>query len=82
MSGPYQGRDLSNCGVGRLRIAINCGVLSVNNFYCYNYVSYQIHFVPTKHEYKHTHKHTYNTYIPGLMQETFHELQDDLDSPS
>ena len=30
MSGPYQGRDLSNCGVGRLRVAINCGVLSVN----------------------------------------------------
>ena len=29
MSGPYQGRDLSNCGVGRLRVAINCGVLSV-----------------------------------------------------
>ena len=28
MSGPYQGRDLSNCGVGRLRVAINCGVLS------------------------------------------------------
>ena len=31
MSGPYQGRDLSNCGVGRLRVAINCGVLSVNH---------------------------------------------------
>ena len=31
MSGPYQGRDLSNCGVGRLPVAINCGVLSVNN---------------------------------------------------
>ena len=30
MSGPYQGWDLSNCGVGRLRVAINCGVLSVN----------------------------------------------------
>ena len=29
MSGPYQGRDLSNCGVGRHRVAINCGVLSV-----------------------------------------------------
>ena len=29
MSGPYQGRDLSNCGVGRLRAAIHCGVLSV-----------------------------------------------------
>ena len=29
MSGPYQGRDLSNCGIGRLRIAINCGDLSV-----------------------------------------------------
>ena len=29
MSGPYQGRDLSNCGIGRLRVAINCGVLSV-----------------------------------------------------
>ena len=29
MSGPYQGRDLSNCGVGRLHVAINCGVLSV-----------------------------------------------------
>ena len=33
MSGPYQGRDLSNCGVGRLRIAINCGVLSVKDGY-------------------------------------------------
>ena len=32
MSGPYQGRDLSNCGVGRLRVAINCGVLSVNSY--------------------------------------------------
>ena len=31
MFGPYQGRDLSNCGVGRLRVAINCGVLSVNS---------------------------------------------------
>ena len=31
MSGPYQGQDLSNCGVGRLRVAINCGVLSVNS---------------------------------------------------
>ena len=31
MSGPYQGRDLSNCGVGRLRVAINCGVLSVKD---------------------------------------------------
>ena len=30
MSGPYLGRDLSNCGVGRLRVAINCGVVSVN----------------------------------------------------
>ena len=29
MSGPYQGRNLSNCGVGRLRVAFNCGVLSV-----------------------------------------------------
>ena len=29
MSGPYQGRDLSNCSVVRLRVAINCGVLSV-----------------------------------------------------
>ena len=29
MSGPYQGQDLFNCGVGRLRVAINCGVLSV-----------------------------------------------------
>ena len=29
MSGPYQGRDLSNCGIGRLHVAINCGVLSV-----------------------------------------------------
>ena len=33
MSGPYQGRDLSNCGVGRLRVAINCGVLSVTDGY-------------------------------------------------
>ena len=33
MSGPYQGRDLSNCGVGRLRVAINCGVLSVKDSY-------------------------------------------------
>ena len=31
MYGPYQGRDISNCGVGRLHIAINCGVLSVNH---------------------------------------------------
>ena len=31
MSGPYQRRDLSNCGAGRLRVAINCGVLSVKN---------------------------------------------------
>ena len=31
MSGPYQGRDLSNCGVGRLCVAINCGVLSVKS---------------------------------------------------
>ena len=31
MSGPYQRRDLSNCGAGRLlRVAINCGVLSFN----------------------------------------------------
>ena len=29
MSGPYQGLDLSNCGVGRLRVAINCGVLTL-----------------------------------------------------
>ena len=29
MSGPYQGRDLSSCGGGRLRVAINCGVQSV-----------------------------------------------------
>ena len=29
MTGPYEGRDLSNCGVGRLRVAINCGILSV-----------------------------------------------------
>ena len=28
MSGPYQGRDLSNCSVGRLSVAINCGALS------------------------------------------------------
>ena len=34
MSGPYQGRDLSNCGVGRLRVAINCGVLSVKAIIC------------------------------------------------
>ena len=31
MSGPYQRRDLSNCGTGRLCVAINCGVLSVND---------------------------------------------------
>ena len=31
VSGPYQWRDLSNCGVGRLRVAINCGVLSVKD---------------------------------------------------
>ena len=35
MSGPYQGRDLSNCGVGRLHIAINCGVLSVKEHSLY-----------------------------------------------
>ena len=29
--GPYQSRDLSNCGAGRLCVAINCGVLSVND---------------------------------------------------
>ena len=28
MSDPYQRRDLSNCGAGRLHVAINCGVLS------------------------------------------------------
>ena len=37
MFGPYQGRDLSNCGVGRLRVAINCGVLSVNSGNTNNY---------------------------------------------
>ena len=26
MSGPYQRRDLSNCGTGRLQVAINCVV--------------------------------------------------------
>ena len=31
MSSPYQGWDLSHCGVGRLRVAINCGVLSVKH---------------------------------------------------
>ena len=30
MSGPYQRPDLSNCGAGRLCVAINCGVLSVS----------------------------------------------------
>ena len=29
VSGPYQRRDLSNCGAGRLPVAINCGVLNV-----------------------------------------------------
>ena len=29
MSGPYQRRDLSNCGCGMLRVVNNCGVLSV-----------------------------------------------------
>ena len=29
MSGPYQRRDLINCGTGRLRVANDCGVLSV-----------------------------------------------------
>ena len=33
MSVPYQGRDLSNCSVGRLRVAINCGVLSVKDHF-------------------------------------------------
>ena len=35
MSGPYQGRDQSNCGVGRLRVAINCGILSINHNICW-----------------------------------------------
>ena len=30
MPGPYQWWDLSNFGAGRLSVAINCGVLSVN----------------------------------------------------
>ena len=29
VSGPYQRWDLSNCGAGRLHVAINCGILSV-----------------------------------------------------
>ena len=29
MSGPYQRQDICNCGAGRLRIAINCGILNV-----------------------------------------------------
>ena len=29
MSGPYQGRDLSNCSVARLWVAINCGDLDM-----------------------------------------------------
>ena len=33
MSGPYQGRDLSNCSIGRLCVAINCGILSVKEGY-------------------------------------------------
>ena len=32
MSGPNQRLDLSICGAGRLRVAINCGVLSANLF--------------------------------------------------
>ena len=31
MSGPYQRWNLSNCGTVRLCVAIDCGVLSVNN---------------------------------------------------
>ena len=34
MSGPYQRQDLSNYGTGRLGVAINCGVLSVNCCSC------------------------------------------------
>ena len=30
MSGPYQ-RHLSNCGAGRLHVAINSGILSVKS---------------------------------------------------
>ena len=29
-SNPYQRWDISNCGTGRLRVAINCGIVSVN----------------------------------------------------
>ena len=29
VSGPYQRRDLSNCGARRLHVAINCGVVNV-----------------------------------------------------
>ena len=31
VSCPYQRRDLSNCGAGRLHVANNCGILSVKN---------------------------------------------------
>ena len=31
MSSPYQRLDISNCGAGRIHIAINCGVRSVKN---------------------------------------------------
>ena len=34
MSGPYQGRDLSNCSIGRICVAINCGILNVNILLC------------------------------------------------
>ena len=45
MSGPHQGR--ANCGVGRLRVAINCGVLS--DIYIY-YIPPQltVHFSMTR----------------------------------
>ena len=37
MSGPYQRQDRSNCGTGRLLVAINCGILSVKLYYSIGY---------------------------------------------
>ena len=44
MSGPYQRCDLSNCGAGRLRVAINCGVLNVKEIIDSHYV-YLLHLL-------------------------------------
>ena len=45
MSGPYQRRDLSNCGAGRLHIKNNCGVLTVKlNVIFYQFFCYYVYF--------------------------------------